>query len=879
MWQKVANIILKNRFFILGIIALMTIFLTYYAATALRIENRYGILLPQDTQVAKEYKKFKSLFGEDGGTLAISIKTDSLYTEKNFKYWKELGDSILQIRGVESVVSEATLFTIHNNIESSRFEIKRIFSDISFREKSIDSIKKEIKRNPVYNGVLYNDETNVSLMLIRVDERFLADQKKSKFILEIEALANSYESHFGQLHFTGLPHMRVIIAKRIQQDMFVFITASLLITALVLYLFFRSFRAMFICLIVVGISVAWALGTISLLGYKLSVLMALIPPLMIVIAVPNCVYLITKYHQEVKECGNKYKALSMVVQKMGMAIFMTNVMNAIGFFTAVLNSEKLLEFGVVSSLNVMLIFLLSITLMPIFLSFSKVPKPRHLKHLDRKSSSGMISGIENWILNKRSWVYIITIAVLVISVLGMFQIKATGNITSDIPKSDQIYKDLKVIENNFGGSIPFEILVDYKEPGRLFKNTTLSRVEEVQNLINEDALFSKSLSLVDFIKVINMAYYSNDVDKYKIISSKDKLRLKKYLDNLDMTGINGGGLSIKEMVDTSSTTIRIRCQMKDLATYEVGSKVEELKVKVDSLLNPDRKAIERLYDKVAKGKMVYMDSLIENYPSIYNSLTAEISKGNEDLQYQFDSDPELIKKYYHKKDFKKQLKSAIANDYYDITFTGTSIVASESTRYLIRDFIFGIMFAILSISILMAFLFRSWRMVVIAMIPNIIPLVVTAGVMGWVGIPLKPSTLLVFNIALSISVDDAIHFLEKYRQSVRSGQFTMLESVFIAVRDTGLGRYYTSIVLFCGFSVFLFSQFGGTQALGALVSLTLFVAMVTNFIILPSLLLSLNKFLQSKTFEYPYFEAHSEESEVDWTNLQVDEAGEEEVKK
>ncbi|TXH56178.1 MAG: hypothetical protein E6Q89_05815, partial [Bacteroidia bacterium] len=273
MWQKVANIILKNRFFILGIIALMTIFLTYYAATALRIENRYGILLPQDTQVAKEYKKFKSLFGEDGGTLAISIKTDSLYTEKNFKYWKELGDSILQIRGVESVVSEATLFTIHNNIESSRFEIKRIFSDISFREKSIDSIKKEIKRNPVYNGVLYNDETNVSLMLIRVDERFLADQKKSKFILEIEALANSYESHFGQLHFTGLPHMRVIIAKRIQQDMFVFITASLLITALVLYLFFRSFRAMFICLIVVGISVAWALGTISLLGYKLSVLM------------------------------------------------------------------------------------------------------------------------------------------------------------------------------------------------------------------------------------------------------------------------------------------------------------------------------------------------------------------------------------------------------------------------------------------------------------------------------------------------------------------------------------------------------------------------------------------------------------------------------
>jgi len=871
MWRFIANFILRNRFLILGAIALITVFFGYYAITQLKLENKYGILLPKDSETTRNYHKFKEYFGEDGGTLVIAVQTDSLYTNANFLKWKELGDSILQFDGVESTISEATLFTISNNIEENKFETKRIFSDITYQEKSIEEIEKEIKRNPVYNKLLYNDSTNVSLMMIGIDERFLSDQKKSKVVLEIEKLAQTYESHFGQLHYAGLPHLRVVLAKRIQAEMYIFILLCFAVTSVILYLFFRSMRVVLICNSVVVVAVIWAIGSMSFFGFRLSVLMALIPPLMIVIGVPNCIFLFTKFHQEVKEHGNKVKALSRVIQKIGLATFLTNFTTAIGFLTFIFtNSDRMVEFGLSAALNILMVFVLSICLLPIFASFSKTPKKKHLKHLDRKMASGMIEGLINIVTRKRVLVYVVTILIVSLSIVGLFQIKATGNITGDLPQNDQILNDVKFMEKHFGGAIPFEVMIDYKEKGRLLKRSTLEKIEATQQVFVADTLFSKSISVVDFIKVVNMAYYDNNPEKYTLIANKDKLRLKKYLDNFNMTNANGGGLSVKELLDTTQTTLRIRCQMKDLGSYETSDKVKELKFKIDSIFNPDRKGIEKYYSKFEKGKKTYVDSIFEVYPSIYSSLTAEISKDNSDLQFQFDSDPTLIKKYISKKEFKGQLRNAIDNEYYDITLTGTSVVVSEGTQYLVFNLITSLIFAVFMIGILMALLFRSWRMVVISMLPNLVPLIFTGGIMGWLGIPLKPSTLLVFSIAFGISVDDTIHFLAKYRQELKLKKYDLKECVILALRESALGMFYTSIILFFGFIVFTFSQFGGTQALGLLISLTLLMAMITNLVLLPSLLLTLERMITTKSFEEPYFEAYTAESEIDWSDLEIE---------
>jgi len=869
MWNRVANFILKNRFFILGVITLLTVYYGYYAVTSLRMENKYGIILPKDSPTTRNYKLFKERFGEDGGTLVLAIQTDSLYTKENFLKWKELGDSILQFDGVESIISEATLFTLHNNKADKKFDIQRIFSDINYNEKSIDSIRREIKNNPLYNNMLYNDSTHVSLMMIGLDEKYLSDNKKSKVVFDIQNLAGTYTKQFGPMRWAGLPYLRVVLAKRIQKEMYVFIALSMLVSSLLMYFFFRSFRAVLICMTVVAVSVVWALGTIGTMGYTVSIMMALIPPLMIVIGIPNCIYLYNKYHQEYRHHGNKMKALHRVVSKTGIAMFLTNVTTALGFITFLFtNSEKFFEFGVISSINIMLCYVVSLTLVPIFASFLKNPPERHLKHLDRKLATGFLEKLVFITEHRRGWVYIITIILTTVAALGMFKMKVTGNITGDLPSNDPILKDIHFMEKNFGGAVPFEVMIDYKEKGRLFGKNTLSKVEEVQNMMAHDTLFAKSISIVDFVKVVNMAYYDNNPERYTIISNRDKGRLARYVDNFSATN-NNSAFSIKELVDTTHFILRVRTQMKDIGSYQVSDQVAKVKANIDSIMNPDKKDIERLFKKVEAGKKVYIDSLFENYSNIYNGVTALISNGNTDLQYKFDTDTELIKTYYSKPKFVENLRKAIDNEYYDVTLTGTSVVASEGTQYLVNNLLSSIVFAIISIAILMSFLFYSFRMVVVSMIPNIIPMIITAGIMGWFNIPLKPSTLLIFSIALGITVDNTIHFLAKYRQELKQKKWDLKDCVAISIRETGLSIIYTSVILFFGFIVFIFSDFGGTQALGYLSAITYFVALFTNLILLPCLLLSLERRLTTKSFEEPYFDAYAEESELDWSDLQL----------
>ena len=869
MWNKLANIILRNRFLILGVHALLTVLFGYYTITGLKIDNKYGNMLPEDTETQQIYLKFKEMFGEDGSALVIGIQNDSLFTEEKFKKWKELGDSILQMGGVNSVVSEAKIFTLRNDKNNEQFIAKPVFSDITFKEKSIDSIRKEVRNNPLYKNMLYNDSNNVSLMMVSIDEKYLQDRTKQKVVMHIEDLASTYEKEFGKVHFAGLPHMRVLIGKRVMSEMYIFVALSIAVSSLIMYFFFRSIRITMICNVVVLVTVVWAMGTIGMLGYNISIMMALIPPLMIVIGIPNCIYLYNKYHQEFRQHKNKAKALSRTIRKTGTAMWLTNVTTALGFVTfCFTSSSKFFEFGVISTLNIMLCYVVSICLVPIFASFSKNPPEKHLRHLDRKMAIGLLEWLVELTAKRRKLIYAITILITLGGGAGIVFMKVTGNLTGDLPSDDPILKDIQFMESNFGGAVPFEVMIHYKEKGRLFSKNTLERVEQVQQSFDDDTLFAKSLSIVDFVKVVNMSYYNNDPERYTLISKRDMLRLKKYVDNFSMSN-NNSAFSLKELADTSNCILRIRTQMKDIGSYEVSDEVMLVQNRIDSIMNPDKKDIERLFAKVEKGKKMYIDSILENYTAVYNSLTAVLSNGNTDKQLAFDSDPELVKTYYNKPNFKKQLRKAIDNEYYDVQITGTSVVASVGTQYLVDNLLSSIIFAVLSIAALMSILFYSFRMVVVSMIPNLIPMVVTAGIMGWFGIPLKPSTLLIFSIALGITVDNTIHFLAHYRHELKMKKWDLKDCIAISIRETGLSIIYTSVILFFGFIVFIFSDFGGTQALGYLSAITYFVALFTNLILLPSLLLSYERRLTTKSFEEPLFEIYDEESDIDWNLLEV----------
>jgi uncharacterized protein len=860
MWFKLSQFILRYRLAILIVILLMTVFFGYFALTNIKMDNTYGTMLPRDSKPKQDYELLKKSFGSSESLLIFAVQTENIYSLEKFQAWYDFGKEIREFNAVDSVFSEAHLYQLQKDTADKKFFFDQVIRNRPTTQAEVDSLRGIIRANPFYDGLIYNAETNTSLMMAFISEDIMSNQKTVGQIFDVEAVATKYENILGKVRISGLPHIRASVGKKLEGELGFFICLLIGVTSLILYIFFRSLKIVAICIVVVFVAVILALGTIGAFDFRLSILMVLIPPLVIVISIPNCIFLITKYHHEVKLHGNKMKALSNIIQKIGNATLMTNLTTALGFGTFIFaNSERLFEFGVIASINIMMIFVLCVTILPIILSFSKIPDTEHLKNIEKRWVHFMVERLEYFSMYRRRWVYVGVSVIVIVAVIGALQIKTTGNITGDLPQKDQITTDLKFIEENFGGSIPFDLLIDTKDSNSFFNR--FEEIEQVQEYLAGYDVFSKSLSATDGVKVINMAFSNNDSSKYEIPSQTKLLtRILPYLEN--STGKNAR--RINPFLDSTGQITRITMQILDIGSYEVQAIIDSISPTVDRLINPHHTAADSMYQviiaKSGAEKNTQLSVFYDEFPFIAQDLRGIYGNIEADLTG-----------YHDKAGFNDSLKKAIDQNHWDVMYTGTAVVASNGTQYLVSNLFSSLAIAIVLIGLIMAFLFRSWRMVLVSLIPNFIPLLVTAGVMGYTGIPIKPSTLIVFSIAFGISVDDTIHFLAKFRQelTVRKHDFRMC--ILVALRETGASMIYTSIVLFCGFLMFSFSQFGGTKALGVLISLTLFVAMFSNLIVLPTLLLWMDKKMTQKALKRePLLELYNEEEDIDLDYLEID---------
>lgn len=867
MWFKLSQFILRTRIPILIAILCVTALLGYYAATNIKMDNTFGTMLPKDSPSKRDYVRLKEQFGGNESLMFFAIDNKDLYTVKKFNAWYQLGQDLKAHPAIDSVFSEAHLYQLEKNSEEKKFFFEKVVKNKPENQVELDSIKTIIKSNPFYDGLIYNDETKASLMMVFVNEEFMKDLKKAKDILQLEQDIKVHEEILGPIRISGLPHIRLTIGDKLQSELGLFIGLCFAVTSLLLFIFFRSIKVVLICNIVVLVGVVCSLGSIGFFDFKLSVLMVLIPPLIIVITIPNSIFLINKFHQEIKDHGNKVKALSRVIQKIGNATFLTNLTTAMGFATFMFtNSETLSAFGFIASINILMVFVLTITILPIVLSYSKIPKPKHLKHLEKQWLHIAVEKLEFIALYKRKYVFIGAFIVIALATFGATQIRATGKITGDLPQDGQLNTDLDFIETKFGGSLPFDILIDTKK-----KNSFIHRfqeIEDVQNYLGGYSDLSKSTSVTDLIKVVNMAYSNNNPEKYQIPSISKMNKFKDYLKN-DEAGIN-------PFVDSTGVITRMMFQVKDVGAYEIQEIIDSISSDVIALLNPNYGQLDSAYntaillDTGAAKNEYLQDFYFEQY-NVYSNLINLYAGDDESLLDEFEMDEYKINEYHNKEGFNDSLLKAIELEHWDVTYTGASVVASNGTRYMIYNLFTSLALAILLIGILMAILFRSFRMVIISLIPNFVPLLFTAAIMGYAGIPIKPSTILVFSIAFGISVDDTIHFLAKFRQELKTHGHDFRRCILVALRETGVSMIYTSIVLFFGFLVFAFSEFGGTKALGVLVSLTLLVAMFSNLLILPALLLYMERKMTNKALAEPLFELFDEEEDIEFEHLEVQE--------
>lgn len=769
MWHRIAAFIIKFRIVLLTVLLAATAVMGYFA-TKVELSYEFTTAIPTDNPKYRDYMAFRKQFGEDGNMMVIGVQTDKFFTPEFFNDYTALVHKLEKVGSVDNVLSIPNAINLVKDTTTGKLRTVKLVSDSSVQD--VEAIKSNIYNLPFYNGLLYNASTESYLMAVRIDKKILNSQYRKDVVNKVVSIADSFgKRHNIEMRYSGLPLIRTMMAAQVQSEMKLFLVMSFLLTAVILVLFFRSAVAVVSSMLVVAFGVIWSMGTIALLDYKITLLTALIPPLIVVIGIPNCVYLLNKYHTEYNRKHDKIKALILTVSKMGVVTLFTNLTAAIGFgvffFT---KSELLKEFGLVAGINIMAVFFISLIFIPALFSFLPPPHARHTNYLQSKWMHRLLNSITKWVFGHRVWIYGFTILLSAVSVVGMLRLDTVGYIVDDLPKEDKIYRDLKFFEANFGGVMPLEVVIDTRKKNGAVSLPMLQKMDELIQYLAGFKEIGHSLAITEGVKFARQAYYDGDSSNYGIPNMFDAAFIQPYLRAKPGSGGNGLANLTNSFVDSNKQKTRISINMAD-----VGSK--RLPILLDSI----RPKAYQLFDTAS----------------------------------------------------------------YDVSFTGTGIVFLEGSRFIINSLKESLILAFIMIFGCMIALFRSWRILLISAVVNIVPLLVTAGLMGWIGIPIKPSTVLVFSVALGITIDVTIRFLVNFKQEMNENK-DMATTVQKTIHDTGISIIYTSLILMAGFGVFALSEFDGTKSLGYLTSLTLFLAMVTNLTLQPALLLWMAKVKSKK---------------------------------
>ena len=738
-----------------------------YFASKVQLSYEFSKAIPTDNPKYIENQQFIKQFGQSGNTLVLGIQSTKFYTPAFFNAVEDLHRDIKSVPGVEGILSVPEAVTLVKNDSLSKLDSKRIFNAPYNNPANLDSDKATFENLPFYKGLLYNSATHSYLMAVSLNKDSANSKARTALINHILDKIQSFEiATKTDVHTSGLPYIRTIVANKISKELNYFLLGSFILSAITLLLFFRSIPAMLMSLAVVAMGVVWSLATMVFFGYKITLLTALIPPLIVVIGIPNCIYFLNKYHSSYLEKNDKQQALVTMVGRMGIVTLFCNIAAAIGFAVFALTSSDLLkEFGIVSGINVMALFLISLIFIPAVLSYLPPPKSREVKYLNAPFLEKILAWIERITFTKSAWVYGITAVVLTWAVIGIFRLRSEGFIVDDLPKTDVIYTDLKWFESNFGGVMPLEITVDTKHKKGLFKSLKpIQNIDEFSSYIAKQPQTARPLSFVEGLKFAKQAFYDGDSASYSIPDGIDFTTMNDYLKTSGSSSSsqkNNVTSLLSSYIDSNQQIARISVNMKD-----IGS--QQLPILLDSFQN--------------KANQVF-----------------DTSK-------------------------------------YKVTITGSGVTFLEGTTFIINGLKESILYAFGLIALCMLYLFKSFRILICSLIPNLVPLVITAGVMGWTGVALKPSTVLVFSVALGIAIDVTIRFLINYKQELPRYNNEVNPTLKETIQHTGISIIYTSLVLIAGFVIFCFSEFGGTRGLGWLTSLTLVVGTLTNLILLPVLM-------------------------------------------
>ncbi|MBD3750273.1 MAG: MMPL family transporter [Sphingobacteriales bacterium] len=758
MWLLLAKLILQNRKSIFILFILATIFWGFQASHV-RLAFNPGKILPKTDSTSIRYQEFKNKFGEDETVMVLGVQTPQLFQKDFFNSWVKLSAQLEKLKGVKKVLSLDNFKVLEKDTLHHRFTNRTFFPSKIQNQQQLDSLKTELLQISFYQGLLFNDTQTASIIAVTLDAQVLQTAEKTKIIHQVYESGQAFAKQQNvAVHYSGLPYIKTVLSTLVAKEFGLFLGLSILIAAIILGVFFRSFTSIYFPIIFVLFGVIWSVGFMATLGYEITLLTGVIPPLMVIIGIPNCILIFNKYHTELAKNQDQRTALQITIQKISLTTFIANLTTAIGFgvlyFT---NSDVLKEFGLTAACGVMFTWLICLCLLPIICSYLKAPVLRVWKERENKLIHRFLHQLNHQVIHNRKQIYWIVFGLTMIAFVGIAKIKINGFVVDDLPKSNAVYQDLKFFESTFNGVLPLEISIDTRRKNGMMSLSNIQKMDRLEQKLKSYPEFGKAISLSDALKYTTQVFYGNHPQFYRLPNEMEKNFILLYAANAEKNKSVTQGL-----IDKNRETSSITLQMKDIGSARMNQLLKKLQSEIDSVFNPKK---------------------------------------------------------------------------YNVILTGPVILYVKGTNYLVKNLRESLILAIFLIGLIMWILFRGVKMIAISLLPNLIPLLLTAGLMGFLGIPLKPSTILIFSIALGIASDQTIYFLTRFKQE-KDKSDNPQKVISETIKETGVSMVYTAIILFFGFGIFAFSTFGGTVALGTLLSVTLVMAMLFNLTFLPALLMS-----------------------------------------
>ena len=764
MWNKIADYILNHRVLNLVIASILLIFLGL-KAFSVKMGHNLANTLPETDSTMVVYRQFLDKYGPDGRAIFVGMYDDNLFNLDHFQDYYDLNEKIRVIPGVTECLSVTRVYNIVKNDSVKKFQLVQVVNRRPESQAEVDSIKDVINNLAMYEGLLFNAEKHSTMMLITLDDEHANTNIRTELTDALSILLNDYGSaHNIEMHVSGMPYIREMTTQKMVKEIVGFTALSIIVAGLILFLFFRSWRPLVSVVAIVLLSVIYMFGIMALLGFDVTILTGVLPPLLIIIGVENSIFMLNKYHREFDICHDKMQALKNVIIRIGPANFLTNTTTAVSFASFIITRNVLLvPFGILASVCIMLTYVMTMVLLPTFFSYQKKPEGKLVNYMYNPRINYIMDKVSVFVLSRKRYIYAVLVVLLLACGIGALRMTTSGRVVDDIAKNDKLYKDIMFFEENVGGVMPFEISIDTRKPKGIMNAAFIRKVQQLEDTLALYNEFSEPLSIAEVVKFARQGFYNGKREQFKIPNNNEFGFIIRY-----MPETKGGELPaiVTQYMDKEMQCTRISVQMANVTTPEIDSISRSLVPKIDQIFPKEK---------------------------------------------------------------------------YDVVMTGSAMVTLQGTNYLIVNLSHSLLLAFIVIALLMTITFHKFKMVIISLIPNLIPLLFTAGVMGYCGIPLKMSTILVFSIALGISVDNTIHYLARYRLQMKMNNYDIKKSVMAAILETGPSMIYSASILICGFLIFAFSSFGGTKIVGFLVPFTLLIALITNILVLPALVLTFYK--------------------------------------